>query len=171
MIAFSLSITACPSTCISRTCSFTAGDSNFSFDHIAQRDRLAAIRTERLPLAARSQRPGDLRLGKVPLGTIENSPAIHRWDNGQPTRSSPRRAKENMRKVTILSFVFDGTHSPTARNPSDESAGYFLPPSGVAPPNTRSRHRRTLITSNRSPAKTICYTGFLPLSLSQCPDR
>ena len=32
---------------------------------------------------------------------------------------------------------------------------------------TRSRHRRTLITSNRSPWKTICLTGFLPSSHSQ----
>src|SRR6185295_11863580 len=30
-----------------------------------------------------------------------------------------------------------------------------------------SRHRRTLITSKRSPLKSICFTGFLPLSLSR----
>ena len=29
-----------------------------------------------------------------------------------------------------------------------------------------SRHRRTLITSNRSPSKTICFTGFVPFSLA-----
>ena len=35
-------------------------------DHIAQEDRFAAIRTEHLPLAAGSQRLGDLRLvGKL----------------------------------------------------------------------------------------------------------
>jgi hypothetical protein len=34
-------------------------------------------------------------------------------------------------------------------------------------PNTFSRHRRTLITSNRSPANTTCFTGFLPLSLAR----
>ena len=34
-------------------------------------------------------------------------------------------------------------------------------------PNTRSRQQRMLITSNRSPSKTICFTGFLPLSLSR----
>ena len=30
-----------------------------------------------------------------------------------------------------------------------------------------SRHRRTLITSSRSPSKTICFTGFLPLLLAR----
>jgi hypothetical protein len=29
------------------------------------------------------------------------------------------------------------------------------------------RHRRTLITSNRSPAKTICFTVFQTLSLAR----
>ena len=39
------------------------------------------------------------------------------------------------------------------------------------PPNIFSRHRRTLITSNSSPSKTICFTGFLPLSLSRFSHR
>ncbi len=32
--------------------------------------------------------------------------------------------------------------------------------------SNRSRHRRTLITSKRSPSKMICLTGFLPLSVA-----
>src|SRR6185295_6277320 len=49
-----------------------------------------------------------------------------------------------------LTYGVEGRHS---------SALYF--------PNARSRHRRTLITSNRSPSKTICFTVFLPLSPSR----
>ncbi len=39
---------------------------------------------------------------KVPSGTIENSPAIHRWANNQQTRTSPGGAKETMQCVNMF---------------------------------------------------------------------
>lgn len=41
---------------------------------------------------------------------------------------------------------------------NDSGHGYF---------SNRSRHRLTLITSNRSPEKTICVTGLVPLADSR----
>ena len=38
---------------------------------------------------------------------------------------------------------------------------------GRAAAGTFSRQRRMLITSNRSPSKMICFTGFLPPSLAR----
>jgi hypothetical protein len=40
-------------------------------------------------------------------------------------------------------------------------------PVGGPWPSTRSRHRRTLLTSNRSPSKKISFTCFVPLSLAR----
>lgn len=39
---------------------------------------------------------------KVPSGTTEDSPAIHRWDNGQQIRPSPGGAKETARHANLI---------------------------------------------------------------------
>ena len=70
--------------------------------------------------------------GPRPGGTIENSPAIHRWGHDRPP-SKPRRGERNHRASLAFSFVPGGTHlggSPAL--PSDESLGYHLSPCRAA---------------------------------------
>src|SRR5437016_2224966 len=71
-----------------------------------------------------------------PGGTIDNSPAIYRWDTQFPEKVPPGTEEGNFCNGTgpsTHSFVPAGTPHPTMALPTDKSVGYFLSPSGLGP--------------------------------------
>ena len=60
-----------------------------------------------------------------PAGTIENSPAIYRWER-RPQRPQSRRDERSLSFVGTRSVVPTGLRLFPAGDPSDESLGYFL---------------------------------------------
>jgi hypothetical protein len=62
-----------------------------------------------------------------PIGTIENSPAIHRWVKGFKSSKVPQ-GRKNLAIRLSISFVPVGTCSPFETKPTVETLGYGLSP-------------------------------------------
>jgi hypothetical protein len=85
---------------------------------------------------ARTPRPRPRRraAGESSAGTIENSPAIHRWGLEQAvpkSRRDERTPAGRGRQEGTSSVVPAGLAPTRASRPSDESLGYSLSPSGL----------------------------------------
>jgi hypothetical protein len=99
----------------------------------------------RVPVFAQTKSAFD---EKSPIGTTDNSPAIHRWDQWSTNPSKPRRGERDHSAWRVCSFVPDGTCFRFPDKPSVETLGYCLSPWRAGDSRVRVHPRASSITES-----------------------